>query len=1161
MTTDDIAVSDDNNDNAANDQACTTEEIFQSATRDRDRISNNNLTRIMKRQDDDLSSTGTGDVRPEDAAELLLSGWMLKQNRNNFWQDRYFEFRSDQTLSYRRKPDDEAPRAICRISKESGCEISDIYVEQTRNVSYQDHHQQQQHQGTEMTVGGGQLLYCITFSFPDDTADTVATPSKFGCHDHFREDGSCIGGTLSPEWSGGRPSSPLSVQKSITSPWRKTSKKKNTKSLAHRHSDIGHHRSNSMNEDSSLDSVGLSLPGTEKGKKKKKLSFLRRRHHKRGQSTTDLPPRSSAYLDDESLASAVGDAALRETYTTPTTTPQRRVRTRQNDPSSIHGVASMDLSVPNMKFGEYLTSSPGRKDRLARSDVTGVPLNEMEAKRGSDSNGILELPQAPLMGVSESRELDGDDDNVKHHHQSFQLCQTERLGNLFRTLEEYGVDRKQSNEELILFEQEKLHNQFLHKQRIKRSATTKRVIATTKIAVAAGAAIGVGLITAGVGLAAGLGFLGASVVFGGTAGVAEVGLKNAFRKKDHLTIATTNYEVAKEWKRTLDACLEQESFKQSTWGQLYVAEGRKTTKALISNAPSADENDQVLSANGTPRGKTKDRANLFLRDTNFLAHTQARWRPLEGGWVSFLGPGVQSIRVFKEERIQIDEKSQKIAPLAVGGSTCTPLRTQIVLNAHPTEAFMCIMSYARIHSLHMEEKFSPNSGQSASYRLIEKIDDHTDIIHLFGRKLYLFPSWTEARDFVLLRYWRYEPDGSYVICYESMEHPLCPPQPGFVRGEMHQVYTLAPPKNSDSRRTGYSGNECMLASVVQVDPKGWIPTSPMIFLSNQTYADAFGISALIQTLDVRDAIENDRFLDLSPDLHYQIPSIGKEGKIVNHPQEDYDLRYVNRERCDSFASERFPAIGSHPEPLSNEKWAEPDANSFMVRGPTYKSDRVKINAGASIGQLIAVDVVEVDKPMYSGMSMNPSERIQLGLKREKKLKEKGMKSDMPPFIFVVNIILPGPPFYHGVFYYAVDDISTINGSDGTPSSKLCQRFLFGGSDDFRDRTFKLIPRIVEGNFLVRKAVGNTPAIMGTKLRQRYVRNERFMEVILDCGSSAVATGVIRLSLGYAKTLVVDMGFLLEADSDEYLPEQIFGAVRMKYPSFGAHLRKVEDPNN
>jgi hypothetical protein len=147
-----------------------------------------------------------------------------------------------------------------------------------------------------------------------------------------------------------------------------------------------------------------------------------------------------------------------------------------------------------------------------------------------------------------------------------------------------------------------------------------------------------------------------------------------------------------------------------------------------------------------------------------------------------------------------------------------------------------------------------------------------------------------------------------------------------------------------------------------------------------------------------------------------------------------------------------------------------------------------------------------------------------------------------------------------VYYYAVDDLSLIDGSNGTASSRLCQRFLFGNSDDFRDRTFKLIPQIVEGNFMVRKAVGSTPAIMGTKLQQLYVRSDRYMEVILNCGSSAVATGVIRLSLGYAKTLVVDMGFLLEGDEDDYLPERIFGCARMKHVEFGpGMLRKVEEP--
>ena len=189
--------------------------------------------------------------------------------------------------------------------------------------------------------------------------------------------------------------------------------------------------------------------------------------------------------------------------------------------------------------------------------------------------------------------------------------------------------------------------------------------------------------------------------------------------------------------------------------------------------------------------------------------------------------------------------------------------------------------------------------------------------------------------------------------------------------------------------------------------------------------------------------------------------------------------------------------------------------------------------------------------------MHPGERIQLALQKEKELK-RTTKSDLPPFVFVVNIVLPGPPFYHMVYYYAIDDISTIDVSNGTPSSQLCQQFFFGESDEFRDATFKLIPQIIDGHFLVRKAVGSTPAIMGKKLRQLYVRRQRWMEVILDCGSSPVATGVIRLSVGYAKTLVVDMGFVLQGDAPEVLPERIFGCVRIKNIVMeGPHIRHVD----
>ena len=48
-------------------------------------------------------------------------------------------------------------------------------------------------------------------------------------------------------------------------------------------------------------------------------------------------------------------------------------------------------------------------------------------------------------------------------------------------------------------------------------------------------------------------------------------------------------------------------------------------------------------------------------------------------------------------------------------------------------------------------------------------------------------------------------------------------------------------------------------------------------------------------------------------------------------------------------------------------------------------------------------------------------------------------------------------------------------------AELCKQFFFCGKHDrFRVGTSKQIPTIFEGNFVV-KAVGSTPALMGTKL--------------------------------------------------------------------------------
>ena len=695
-------------------------------------------------------------------------------------------------------------------------------------------------------------------------------------------------------------------------------------------------------------------------------------------------------------------------------------------------------------------------------------------------------------------------------------------------------------QEQQLQEQQLMRTHYREALKEQKKKTRQTIIDGGKLALAAGGAVAIGVLTAGVGLVAGLVFIGAGAAAGGT-GVVGGAAYQKMKKKSELVLASSSLEETQRWKSAFDACLVSELIRDSTWGQLFVMDGRSAKTALLPTEiithRSADQSVGEL----LPRG-----VSYQFDDGKAVVDAGARWEPMEEGYYTLIGSN--GLRIFREERYHPSHQSR----LSVKESACSPLKAQSVLNASALQAFFCFMSLARVPS---DGTVQPTSGQMASFRVIERMDDHSDVIHVFFRQLYLFPSWTSPRDFCLFRYWRYDPDGSYVICVDSIKHKDCPPNDNYTRGDMHGVYTIAP-KKKPRQGGGDICDECLLTCVVQVDPRGWIPRG---FLS--TYSEAFGVSVLLQILDVKDALDHERFIPVSFDTttpasalrHHSLES----STTADEDPVNYDFNFSRQEQHNTAG--KLLWIGCHPPPLPRHKWSEPDSNSFRVRGKYYKKDKIKINAGPSIGRLIAVDVLRVDEPINSGLSVLPTERIQIALEREKRLLAKGLPSDVPPFIFLVNFVLPGPPFYHGAYYFAIDDMSSIDGTDGSPSSKLCQKFFFGDDDNFRDDTFKLIPTIVDGNFVAKKAVGSRPVLMGHYLGQRYVKNARFFEIIHDCDSGSIVRGVTRLTLGYSKTLVVDTGFVLEGNSEEYLPERILGCARTRHPEFGTNLRKVVVP--
>ncbi|CAM9172195.1 unnamed protein product [Heterosigma akashiwo] len=224
---------------------------------------------------------------------------------------------------------------------------------------------------------------------------------------------------------------------------------------------------------------------------------------------------------------------------------------------------------------------------------------------------------------------------------------------------------------------------------------------------------------------------------------------------------------------------------------------------------------------------------------------------------------------------------------------------------------------------------------------------------------------------------------------------------------------------------------------------------------------------------------------------------------------------------------------SEPEPMDQTMWAEPDGTTFTVRGASYLQDKIKVASPPSLFYLVAVDFFEVPKPRFHILS-HPQNRVQLAAAK-----------GATPFIFAVQIMLPGPPNYAFVAYFTPEDPDIFK--QDTPFTRLAKPFFFGEDTEemnhFRDHRFKLIPQMIEANYVVKKATGNTPAIIGTKLKQSYFRGRNYFELDLDVASSSIAARITRLAVSYSKTVTVDIGFVLQGNREEELPEQMLCAVR------------------
>ncbi|URD98896.1 START domain containing protein [Musa troglodytarum] len=445
--------------------------------------------------------------------------------------------------------------------------------------------------------------------------------------------------------------------------------------------------------------------------------------------------------------------------------------------------------------------------------------------------------------------------------------------------------------------------------------------------------------------------------------------------------------------------------------------------------------------------------------------------------------------------------------------------------------------------------------------LVEEVDGHTAILY-HRLQLEWFSRFVWPRDLCYVRYWRRNDDGSYVVLFRSREHPNCGPQRGFVRAHIESGgFKISPLKSRDGRpRT-------QVQQLMQIDLKGWfvgyfpsfqqhsllhmlnsvagirelfsqtdeIHTANRIPIMVSMTSDSVSSKKEQKTQEISfqpgvslDQVFNDNRQpvildeDSDEDEDNQVPEAEEEGSSIktgnNIKQPDIEV-----ETSDTFDTSCFSGnLRWDDGEESRNCWRIPDGNIFKVRSENFFKDKSKIPAGKYLMELVAVDWLKNTKRM-DHVARRTGCAAQIA-------SEKGL------FTLVINLQIPGSTHYSMVFYYVKKQL--------VPGS-LLQRFA-DGDDEFRNSRLKLIPSVPKGSWIVRQSVGSNPCLLGKAVDCSYIRGEKYLELDVDIGSSAVANGVLGLVCGVLTSLVVDMAFLIQAVTSDELPERLIGAVRVSH---------------
>eukprot|EP00635_Sarcinochrysidales_sp_CCMP3193_P007741 CAMPEP_0118914004 /NCGR_PEP_ID=MMETSP1166-20130328/14548_1 /TAXON_ID=1104430 /ORGANISM="Chrysoreinhardia sp, Strain CCMP3193" /LENGTH=433 /DNA_ID=CAMNT_0006853569 /DNA_START=71 /DNA_END=1372 /DNA_ORIENTATION=- len=285
-------------------------------------------------------------------------------------------------------------------------------------------------------------------------------------------------------------------------------------------------------------------------------------------------------------------------------------------------------------------------------------------------------------------------------------------------------------------------------------------------------------------------------------------------------------------------------------------------------------------------------------------------------------------------------------------------------------------------------------------------------------------------------------------------------------------------------------------------------------------------------------------------------------------QKSYRRRWPKKSEARAKPREIHGLCGPAPRDLSSRRllgrpgayWSEPDAAGLKIRGPTYLMDKVKVAVGKPLFFLLDCDLFDLPQ-QTDHVARYLSERMAALWKDYAGGGPGGggpgttTTPQTPRYTVIIQLQVPGPPWKSFVMYFGIANRRAVFDVD-TPFARVAKKFFSPQNTTptsgdptlhkWRNNTFKLIPRCVNAPFVVKRAVGEVPTLLGNKLQQAYYGTSDYFEVDVNISSSRIAQYTVGLALNYAAVVVCDLAFVLQGASPAELPEKLVGCMRIEH---------------